>query len=370
VAWFVRSAPAFAEAPARSRHSARFQRAEADGALRLLAPLYARGAAWRRAWYGRHAEARRRLARPVISVGNLAVGGSGKTPVVAAIARWLVSAGDRPSILSRGYARPRADDGILVVSDCERVLEPVARSGDEPQMLARALPGVPVLVGADRFTAGRIAERRFGCTVHLLDDGFQHFALHRDVDLLLVSRDDLDDAVLPAGRLREPLEAAAGADALLVTGDDADVRTVSARLRVERSFHVVPSFGAPRLLAPFGALMPRMAGMRTLAVAGIARPRRFFDAVRAQGWEVMKELAFRDHHWFTESDLKRMLATARALGADLILTTEKDAMRLLNLPLAPIPRTFAYLPMTVTIEPAAEFTAWLGERLKEHRPAG
>ena len=331
--------------------------------MRLLTPIYARGAAWRRAWYDRHPDARRRLARPVISVGNLAAGGSGKTPVVAALARWLLAEGERPAILSRGYARRRTAEGVVVVSDRERVLEPVTRSGDEPQMLARALPGVPVLVGPDRFLCGRLAERRFDATVHLLDDGFQHFQLHRDVDLLLVSPEDLDDAVLPAGRLREPLEAGASADALLVGGDDAACRKVAEHLRARDAFRTVASFGAPRLLSPFGALIPRMAGMRALAVAGIARPQRFFDAARAQGWELVKELAFRDHHWFSESDLKRMLATARAANADLILTTEKDAVRLLELPLGPIPRTFAFLPMTVAIEPADAFRTWLRARI-------
>jgi tetraacyldisaccharide 4'-kinase len=103
--------------------------------------------------------------------------------------------------------------------------------------------------------------------------------------------------------------------------------------------------------------------MRALAVAGIARPERFFAAARGQGWEVAKALAFRDHHWFSMSDLKRMLATARVANADVILTTEKDAMRLLDLPLAPIPRTFAFLPMTVRVEPAAEFHQWLSGML-------
>ena len=121
------------------------------------------------------------------------------------------------------------------------------------------------------------------------------------------------------------------------------------------AFRVLTSYGHPRLLEPFGSLLPRMAGQRALAVAGIARPQRFFAAARAQGWDVVQELAFRDHHWFDAADLKRMLATARAAHADVILTTEKDAMRLLELPLAPIPRTFAFLPMTVAIEPAQAF---------------
>ena len=334
--------------------------------MRPLAPIYARAAAWRRAWYSRHPEARRRLARPVISVGNLAVGGSGKTPVVAALARWLLSAGERPSILSRGYARKRGVDGVVVVSDRERVLEPAARSGDEPQMLARALPGVPLLTGAERFVAGCIAERRLDCTIHLLDDGFQHVRLHRDVDLLVVSRDDLDDAVLPAGRLRESLDAARTADALLVTGSDPDLAELSARLHVGPAFRVVPSLGAPRLVEPFGAIMPRT-GMRAVAVAGIARPRRFFDAARAHGWEVTREIEFRDHHWFTRRDLDRMLAAARAENADVILTTEKDAVRLLDVPLGPIPPTFVYLPMTVAIEPSMEFGEFIRARLAAAR---
>jgi len=335
--------------------------------LRLLVPFYARAAGWRRAWYSRHPEARHRLARPVISIGNLAVGGSGKTPVAAALARWLLSEGERPSILSRGYARKRSVDGVVVVSDRERVIEPVARSGDEPQMLARALPGVPVLAGPDRFVAGRIAERRLGCTVHLLDDGFQHFPLHRDVDLLVVSRDDLHDTVLPSGRLREPLDAAADADALLVTGGNGDVADVSARLRVDRAFHVVQSCGAPRLVEPFGTIMPRIEGTRAVAVAGIARPQRFFDAARAQGWDVVGELAYSDHHWFTRRDLERMLGAARAEHADVILTTEKDAMRLLDLAPASIPSTLAYLPVTVSIEPFMEFREFIRTRLAAAR---
>nr|AHZ45563.1 tetraacyldisaccharide 4'-kinase [uncultured bacterium] len=331
--------------------------------MRLLAPLYARGASWRRAWYARHPEARRRLARPVISVGNLVVGGSGKTPVVAALARWLLSEGQRPSILSRGYARKHSGDGVVVVSDPGRVLAPVEQSGDEPQMLARALPGVPVLAGPDRFVAGCIAERRFDCTVHLLDDGFQHFPLHRDVDLVLVSSDDLRDSVLPAGRLREPLEAARAADALLVTGRDGDPAEIAARLRVAHAFEVIASFGAPRSLKPYGAAVdPIEPATRVLAVAGIARPERFYSAARAQGWDVVAELSYRDHHWFSEGDLARIGDRALAAGAQRILTTEKDAVRLLALA-DDVLDSFAYLPMTVAIEPADEFRSFIKSRL-------
>jgi tetraacyldisaccharide 4'-kinase len=181
--------------------------------VNVLSSLYGRAAQLRRAWYGRHPHRARHLERPVISVGNLVVGGSGKTPVVATLARLLCAAGERPAILSRGYGRRRGSDEVVVVSDGRNVLAPVSESGDEPQMLARALTGVPVLVSADRFLAATLAEQLFGCSVHLLDDGFQHVQLGREIDLLVMSRSDLDERVLPAGRLREPLESASAADA-------------------------------------------------------------------------------------------------------------------------------------------------------------
>ena len=315
----------------------------------------------RRAWYARHPEARRRLARPVISVGNLVVGGSGKTPTVATVARMLLAGGERPSILSRGYARRERGSSVVVVSNGEQVLEPVLRSGDEPQMLARAVPGVPVLVSADRYEAGRLAERQFGCTVHLLDDGFQHVRLLRDVDLLMIAPADLHDHVLPAGRLREPLSAARVADAVLVA-DGVDPATVASRLGVGTGFRVVSTIDEPRAIEPPGAPVP-LTPSRALAFAGIARPERFFDAVRRQGWDVVRTIAYRDHYWFRRTDLDRLVGWARSLRADVILTTEKDAMRLLDLPIAPGPPVFAYVPMSVTIEPAERFDTWLRERL-------
>ena len=167
--------------------------------MSLLSGAYGRAARLRRAWYGGRPRRIRQLAQPVISVGNLTVGGSGKTPVVAALARLLIAVGERPAILTRGYGRRRGADGVVVVSSGHEVLVPTLQSGDEPQMLARALPGVPVLVSGDRHLAGRLAERTFGCTVHLLDDGFQHVQLARDVDLLVISTADLDERLLPWG---------------------------------------------------------------------------------------------------------------------------------------------------------------------------
>jgi tetraacyldisaccharide 4'-kinase len=298
----------------------------------------------------------------VISVGNLVVGGSGKTPTVAALVRLLLAMGERPSVLSRGYARRMRARGVVVVSDRDRVLEPVSRSGDEPQMLARTLPGIPVFVSADRYLAGVLAERQFACTVHVLDDGFQHLTLARDIDLLMIAPADLHDRVLPAGRLREPLSSARAADAVLVTADD-ETAPVAARLGVATTFRVIAAITAPRLIEPFGAPLTVTPGSRALACAGIARPERFFDAARRQGWNVVRTVPFRDHHWFTAGDVDRLLAMARSLSADVILTTEKDAMRLLDLSIASGPPAFAYLPMTVAIEPGRIFAEWVGQRL-------
>lgn len=343
--------------------------ADSSPIVRYLGSLYGRVAARRRAWYARHPHARRRLARPVISVGNLVVGGSGKTPTVAALVHVLVAMGERPSILSRGYGRRMGANGVVVVSDGQHVREPASRSGDEPQMLARMLPRIPVLVSPDRYEAGLVAERQFACTVHVLDDGFQHLVLARDIDLLLIAPADLDDRVVPAGHLREPISAAGAADAVLVVGDDETTTHVAARLEGATVFRVSPEIGAPRLIEPWGAPVSIDPGGRALAFAGIARPDRFFDAVRRQGWHLRRTVAFRDHYWFEAGDVDRLLSLARSLGADIILTTEKDAIRLLDVPMA-APPVMAYLPMSVAIEPAEAFVEWLGERLLAARAVG
>jgi tetraacyldisaccharide 4'-kinase len=330
--------------------------------LNLLSAAYGTGARLRREWYARHPERVRRLDRPVVSVGNLTVGGSGKTPLVAAIATLLRDAGGRPVILSRGYARADRTAPVVVVSDGTHVLESVSRTGDEPQMLARQLAGVPVVVGADRFAAGRLAQSQFDCTVFILDDGFQHVQLGREVDLLAVSVADLDDRLLPSGRLREPLRAASAADAVLVDGTADEANRVAMALGVSSAFSVTRAYESPRSVMPFAGPID-IAGRRALAVAGIARPQRFFSALRAQGWEVVGEVRYRDHHRFTAADLSRIAALACESHADLILTTEKDAVRMQDLP-AGAP-TFAYLPMRVSIEPQPQFSTWLRAHLEQ-----
>lgn len=324
--------------------------------------MYGAAAAWRRAWYSRHPSRRLRLERPVISVGNLRVGGSGKTPIVEYVARILLAAGERPAILSRGYARQVAADGVTVVSDGSTVVADLPVSGDEPLMLARALPGVPVLVGADRYLSGRLAERRLGATVHLLDDGFQHLQLARDVDLLLVAEDDLHDAPLPAGRLREDLAAASAAHAALVdAGYDAAADRIGRAVGVAPVFRVTRSIGAPRSITGARETVVVPAAARVFVVCGIARPERFIADIEGAGWDIAGSLEFHDHHAFTRRDIARISAEARGRRSAIVLTTEKDAVRLNACDLGDLP--IAAVPLVVGVEPSDRFRAWLLERI-------
>ena len=338
--------------------------------MNAASSLYSAVAAWRRAWYQRDPSRRRRLARPVVSVGNLRVGGTGKTPIVAHLARLLLASGERPAVLTRGYGRRRVEDGVTVVSDGHQVLAGLDAAGDEPLMLARMVPGAVVLVGADRYLAGRLAERRFGSTVHLLDDGFQHVALERDVDLLLVSEDDLQDQPLPAGRLREGLSAAVAADAALVNaGYDAAAQRIGRALGLATVFRVTRVIGAPRRLAGERDSVVVPSASRVFVVTGIARPDRFVADISSTGWEIAGVMEFRDHHVFGQRDIARITAAARAASAAMVLTTEKDAVRLMACDLGDLP--IASVPLNVGIEPAEGFRDWLLARLHAHEaPAG
>ena len=339
--------------------------------MKVLSELYGRATELRRAWYSRRPHRVRRLDRPVISVGNLVVGGSGKTPVVAALAKLLSDAGERPSILSRGYGRRESADGVVVVSDGERVCATVAQSGDEPYMLAHLLPRVPVFVSPDRYLSGRLAECRLGCTVHLLDDGFQHVQLGRDVELVVIHRSHLDERLLPFGSLREPISAARVADALLVSGSDTDVEAVTSQLGIEHVFTVAAKYDALRAIGGGGGEAFEAHDRRVVAVAGIARPERFFAALRDLGWDVVRELVFRDHHWYTARDVAAIRRVAKDTDVDLVITTEKDAVRLQSLVAqAPSPDetvAWAVLPLELVVEPPDRFNAWLAARLAAAR---
>jgi tetraacyldisaccharide 4'-kinase len=294
---------------------------------RLLGSLFASAASLRVAAYRRGLLARARLAGPVVSVGNLSVGGSGKTPVVRRVAELLREAGEPVSVLSRGYGG-RFSGEALVVSDGERVLAGAAEAGDEPVMLARALPGVVVAVGRRRDVVGRAVEARFGRRVHVLDDGFQHLRLHRSLDLVCLDVKDLEDRPLPAGRLREAPSALGRADLVLLTrleaASEAELQLLEQRLGRERTFRVLRRVAGWRSLGGAASVPPA----RAFLLAAIARPERFEHDVLASGAAVVGRSFFRDHHVFDRADLELVSGRALSSGADAIVTTAKDAVRL------------------------------------------
>jgi tetraacyldisaccharide 4'-kinase len=334
--------------------------------IETLSAAYSAAAAWRRRWYTSDPSRRRRLARPVVSVGNLRVGGAGKTPMAAYIARLLVESGERPAILTRGYARRRPLDGVTVVSDGSTIAADLDTAGDEPLMLAAALPDVAVLVGANRHLSGVLAERQLGVTVHILDDGFQHFELERDVDLLLASEDDLDDRPLPTGRLREGLAAAAAADAALVTaGYGTAAERIGRALGVSTVFRVTRTIAPPRSVSGARESIVVPPNSRVFVVTGIARPDRFHADIAGAGWDIAGVMDFRDHHPFDARDVARITEAARAAAAAIVLTTEKDAVRLAACDLGDLP--IAAVPLVVGVDPPDPFRIWLLERLAESR---
>ncbi len=289
------------------------------------------------------------------------MGGTGKSPVVAAIAQWLIDIGERPAILSRGYGRVDNADGVVVVSDGSRILEGIARAGDEPLMLARQVPGAVVCVSPDRYLAGTLAERRLGCTVHVLDDGFQHLQLARDLDVLVTTMGEIPQGrVIPMGRLREPLDAAARAQVLVVSDATAGAAATEAwSLGISQSCGANRALGAPvwaGIEDPFDFAQGRQgSGIRAsdatiLAVAGIAHPSRFVESLRDSGWTVADSVLFPDHHRYARSDLDRISAALKQCGADVVFTTDKDAVRFEALGDLPLP--LYRVPLVVTFEPA------------------
>lgn len=310
-------------------------------------------------WYARRAQ---RLPRPVISIGNLHWGGTGKTPVVAAIARHLTRQGLHTAILSRGYGRQ--DKRVRVVSAGEGPLLGPLVAGDEPVLLAGELPGVAVVVGRDRYEAGRHALERLepAPQVFLLDDGFSHLGLFRDIDLVVFPSDDplAGGRLLPGGRLREPLASMGRADAALMVGmqDDAAQHLGD----VLRPFGFTgPSFACglqtlPAQLVAGGALAP---GSRVLLVAAIARPERFIAAARQADFTVAKVLTFPDHHRYPDRSLQQIRKAWEETQAEAVLTTSKDRVKLLrrlDLPLAELP---------LRAQPVDSFWTWLARQLEQ-----
>jgi len=298
-----------------------------------LASIFAAGVHLRNALYDRGRLPERRLQGPTISVGNLSVGGSGKTPFVLLLGELLKTRGVKFDVLSRGYGRETRGVLLVEASGSSRDF------GDEPLLIARRL-GLPVVLGEDRYEAGVFAEKKFGPQFHILDDGFQHRALARDFDIVLVTPDDARDRLLPAGRLREPVTSLRRADAVVLSsGASPQVFPVAGKLvwRVRRG------------------IVAKHVPARPVAFCGIARPRSFLLQLRTAGVEPAAEAVYRDHHVYTEKDIRELLRVKAESEAQGFVTTEKDAINLGGYlstlePLAVIPVKMELLDATNAVD--------------------
>lgn len=302
-------------------------------ALYAPAKLYEFGVRLRMALYETAYLKPKPLTKPVISVGNITVGGTGKTPLVEYIARYLTDEGHETVILTRGYGRRSA---ARVVLNDGRPAPAWTTAGDEPLMLARRLPDVKIVVGADRYANGRFAEATYGCDVFVLDDGFQHLQLQRDLNILVLDATDPfgDGELLPFGRLREPLYALRRADAVVVT-------------RTDRSFdqeHLLGVLSACDVTAPVFFAYHDIVGVHELGTrrpqaqrilvgepigvfSALGKPAVFEDDLANLGANIVLTKRFPDHHAYTAGDVAALVAEAAAAGAQRLVTTEKDAVK-------------------------------------------
>lgn len=291
-----------------------------------------------RAWaYMNGYLATRRLSCPVISIGNLSLGGTGKTPHVLAIANWLKNRKIRPAVVSRGYGG-RAGRGPLVVSDGTNVLVSHRDAGDEPVMMAEALSDIPIVVGSDRYASGRLAIERFGTQAVVLDDGFQHMALFRDIDLVLLPAVNFFGTrwVFPGGDLREPVSALTRATAILLTRAEAlssadqeigrrELQTMVAgrpvflsEMRTTRFISVKGEVKAPEMLA----------GEPLFAFCALAGPEFFFAILEELDTDLRGKVALPDHYLYKKDDLSKLMAQAGKQGAKALVTTHKDRVKI------------------------------------------
>jgi tetraacyldisaccharide 4'-kinase len=312
--------------------------------LNPLSAIFGGVVSARNALYDRELLRVQRLQGSVVSVGNLSAGGSGKTPFVLLLGELLKARGVRFDVLSRGYGR--RSKGVLLVDPAGLPQD----FGDEPLLIARKLQ-VPVIVGEDRYEAGRLAESKFGSQLHLLDDGFQHRALARDFDIVLVTPQDAEDRLLPAGRLREPPSSLRRADAIvLASGATAGSFPLGRKIvwRVRRG--IVPANVPPR----------------PVVFCGIARPQNFVLQLRTANIEPVAEAFYRDHHAYNEKDIHELLELKQRSEAGGFVTTEKDAVNLGGYlsALAPL----AVVPVKMELSDAANAVDTILHKIGERKP--
>ena len=311
---------------------------------RIFSPLYGLAMRVRALLYAKGILSSTRLSVPVISVGNLSMGGTGKTPMVICLAR-LLSGTRRPGVVSRGYGG-RSRLPVNLVSDGGRTLLSTVEAGDEPVLLANLLPGVPVVTARKRALGGRFLVHQGLADCLILDDGFQHLALHRDLNLVLFSAQSSvhSEWIFPGGMLREPRSALSRADCFVLTGveDQPSTQMITLRGWLEQAYPLIPVYeGRYQVVALYRAGQGRgkgvvefsdLLGVPLFAFCGIANPdsfRRTLDRnFTIKGWR-----SFADHHPFTHADLEALTEQAAAAGCTGLITTEKDYVKISSLPI-------------------------------------
>jgi len=308
-----------------------------------LSSLFGLGVRVRNALYDRSLARAQRLSGPVVSIGNLSVGGSGKTPFVLLLGELLQVRGLKFDILSRGYGRTTRGVALVDPAGSPRDF------GDEPLLIARRL-NVPVIIGESRYAAGVLAEQKFGPQLHLLDDGFQHRSLARDFDIVLVTPEDVRDRLLPGGRLREPLTSLRRADAVvLASGASPEAFPLDQKLVWRARRGIVP-IDVP---------------VRPVVFCGIARPKNFVAQLRTAGFEPVAEAVYRDHHAYTDQDIRDLLDLRQRSEANGFVTTEKDAVNLGGYLAALSP--LAVVPVKMELTDAANAVDTMLARIAERR---
>ena len=303
------------------------------------------------------------LGCQVISVGNLTVGGTGKTPVVEIFARELEKEGRKVAVLSRGYKREqpsffrKTGDAILlknmlapplVVSDGKKLLLDSARSGDEPYMLASNLANVAVLVDKNRVKSGRYAIDKLGCDTLILDDGFQYMGLKHRLEIVLVDKTNpfANEHVLPRGFLREPIKNIRRANFVFITKSDGkDSNTLKNRIKeLNAEAEIIECRHCPRYLQNIYSSERKplefLKGKKVVAVSGIAMPSGFENELEARGASIAHRRRFVDHHRYVQQEIIDIVNESKIHGADAIITTEKDAVRFPHLERRDIPIYF------------------------------
>jgi tetraacyldisaccharide 4'-kinase len=279
---------------------------------------------------------KRSLPGFVMSVGNLTVGGTGKTPATRMLAEWASKEGHRVAVLSRGYGG-RYENKTLEVSDENGILADPEEAGDEPYLLANNLPGIPVILSKKRYTAGMLAHNKYDTDIYILDDGFQHLNLERDLDLVLMDASNPfgNEQLLPSGPLREPVDHLDRADVFMLTRSSEASSIKESIALLKEKFPDKPVFQSDHI--PDSVVIPNknevhapgfLKGKRVVAFAGIASPDRFRETIIDLGAEPVFFKAFGDHHVFRTVELLKLITQKESLKADCLLTTEKDWVRI------------------------------------------